>query len=277
MTAATSAPARPATPRSPEPPAGSAPPACAAEAERAARAGDLDTALRTADAALRDRSDPVERARAAEVLAAVLPHRGLLARSAELHRWLGLQRPDAPAPDAAVALVGIGALDEARAAITPLPGAAPDLGDAADQLTARGVLASVDGDSSAALSLLTRAAAALAACDRPAVRGDTPAALGALVALHRGEPELAGPLLDRAVALDLGGPAARRRHLLLRAWCAMTAGDEPAARALRAQAGEAGPAAVEPRRRARRRGARRRARPPCRGRPRAARPVVAGA
>lgn len=215
-------------------------------AEHAARAGDLDTALRTADAALRDRSDPDQQARAAEVLAAVLPHRGLLARGVELHRWLARRRP-ACAPEAAVALLGVGALDEASAAVDAPDDDAPCLAGATDALTARGVLASVTGDSSSALSLLSRAAAALAVCDRPAVRGDTPAALGALVALHRGEPELAGPLLDRALALDLGGPAHRRRHLLLRAWCALATGDGNAARALRARAGETGPEVVEPR------------------------------
>ena len=215
-------------------------------AEHAAREGDLDTALRTADAALRDRSDPDQQARAAEVLAAVLPHRGLLARSVELHRWLARRRP-ACAPEAAVALLGVGALDEATAAVDAPDDDAPCLAGAADALTARGVLASVTGDSSAALSLLSRAAAALAVCDRPDVRGDTPAALGALVALHRGEPELAGPLLDRALALDLGGPAHRRRHLLLRAWCALATGDGTAARTLRARAGETGSEVVEPR------------------------------
>ncbi len=240
MTAVRTAPERATDPSPPAP--------TAERATRAAREGDLDTALRTADTVVRDHPDQGERARAAELLAAVLPHRGLLARSAELHRWLAQHHPDTPAPNAVVALLGTGALAEARDALaTPVPGAALDLGDAADGLTARGLLASVDGDSATALSLLTRAAAALQTCDRPAVRGDTPAALGALIALHRGEPELAGPLLDRAVALDLGGPAARRRHLLLRAWCAMVAGDEPAARALRARAGEAGHPTVEPR------------------------------
>ncbi|WP_433782379.1 LuxR C-terminal-related transcriptional regulator [Actinomycetospora sp. CA-101289] len=216
------------------------------EAEHAARAGDLDTALRTADAALRERSDPDLRARAAEVLAAVLPHRGLLARSAELHRWLARHR-HGPAVDGVVALVGTGAPDEAAASLAAPDDDAPGLADAADVLTARGVLASVAGDSATALSLLSTASAALAVCDRPAVRGDTPAGLGALVALHRGEPELAGPLLDRALTLDLGGPAHRRRHLLLRAWCALAAGDGATARALRASAGEAGPDTVEPR------------------------------
>ena len=215
------------------------------DAEEAARTGDLDAALRTADAALRDRTDPDGQRRAAAVLAAVLPHRGLLARSADLHRWLA--RQGAGTPDGVVALLGVGALDEATTAVVAADDDAPGLADAADVLTARGVLASVGGDSSAALSLLSRAAAALAVCDRPAVRGDTPAALGALVALHRGEPELAGPLLDRALALDLGGPAHRRRHLLLRAWCALAAGDGTAARSFRARAGEAGPEAVEPR------------------------------
>ncbi|GAA4781334.1 hypothetical protein GCM10023200_13310 [Actinomycetospora chlora] len=223
------------------PPAGDPP--GVGTAERAARAGDLDTALRTADAVLRDPGG-ADRERAAAVLAAVLPHRGLLARAAELHRWLA-ERGHA-APDGVVALLGVGSSAEALAC--PVGGAsAPGLSEAADALTARGVLASVTGDSSTALSLLSRATAALAVCDQEVVRGDTPAALGALVALHRGEPELAAPLLDRALALELGGPAHRRRHLLLRAWCALSSGDGAAARSLRARAGEAGPAVVEPR------------------------------
>ena len=60
--------------------------------------------------------------------------------------------------------------------------------------------------------------------------GDSPAALGALLALHRGEPELADPLLDLAVDADLGGPALRRRHLLLRGWAALMRDDEEAVR-----------------------------------------------
>jgi DNA-binding CsgD family transcriptional regulator len=65
----------------------------------------------------------------------------------------------------------------------------------------------------------------------PVLLDDSPAALGALVALHRGEPDLARSLTDRAVAADLGGAPYRRRHLLLRAWADMAGGDLAAARA----------------------------------------------
>jgi DNA-binding CsgD family transcriptional regulator len=197
----------------------------AAAAARAAHEGDLDTALHLADAALHG-DDPHEAEAGADVLAAVLPQRGLLGRSAEVHRWLAGRRGNAP--DATVALLGTGALDEAREAAAGAGG--PGLRDTADTLTARGLLASVEGSAGNALSLLVRASTALVSAADPAPRGDTPAALGALLALHRGEPELADPLLDLAVDTDLGGPALRRRHLLLRGWCALMRDDEAAAR-----------------------------------------------
>ncbi|MCD2186531.1 helix-turn-helix domain-containing protein [Actinomycetospora soli] len=217
-----------------------------AAATRAALAGDSDTALRLADVALRT-GDGADRLLGARVLAAVLPQRGLLARAAEVHRWLA--RQDAATPDAVVSLLGTGALDEARGALAPAADALPGLRDGADTLTAEGLLASVDGRDTTAgtsLSLLVRATTSLAATGERTPAADSPAALGALLALHRGEPELADPLLDLAVDADLGGPALRRRHLLLRAWSAMLRDDEAAARAALAAADDL-PGTPEPR------------------------------
>ncbi|WP_018331881.1 helix-turn-helix domain-containing protein [Actinomycetospora chiangmaiensis] len=217
-----------------------------AAAARAALAGDSDTALRLADVALRTQDGP-DRLLGARVLAAVLPQRGLLARAAEVHRWLA--RQGAGTPDAVVALLGTGALAEARGALAPAADVLPGLRDGADALTAEGLLASVDGRDGTAgtsLSLLVRATTALAATGEQAPAADSPAALGALLALHRGEPELAEPLLDLAVDADLGGPALRRRHVLLRAWSAMLRDDEAAARAALAVADDL-PGAPEPR------------------------------
>jgi DNA-binding CsgD family transcriptional regulator len=199
----------------------------AAGAARAAHAGDLDTALRAADAALHD-DDPREQVAGATVLAAVLPQRGLLARAAEVHRWLARHR-GGPAADATTALLGTGALAEGREAAAGAVGL-PGLRDTADTLTAQGLLASVEGSAGTALSLLVRATTALASAVERSPMGDSPAALGALLALHRGEPELADPLLDLAVDTDLGGPALRRRHLLLRGWVALLRDDEDTAR-----------------------------------------------
>ncbi len=198
----------------------------AAAAARAAHEGDLDVALRRADAALHA-EDPHEQVAGATVLAAVLPQRGLLARAAEVHRWLG--RRGGPAAGATVALVGTGALAEGRAAASGT-GGRPGLRDTAEALTAQGLLASVEGSAGTGLSLLVRATTALASAVERCPMGDSPAALGALLALHRGEPELAEPLLDLAVDTDLGGPALRRRHLLLRGWVALLRDDEGATR-----------------------------------------------
>ncbi len=215
----------------------------AAAAARAAREGDLDTALHLADAAVAA-EDPREQVAGATVLAAVLPHRGLLARSAEVHRWLAARR-GGPAPGATVALLGTGALVEGREAAAGT-GARPGLRDTADALTAQGLLASVEGSAGTALSLLVRATTALASAAEHGPMGDSPAALGALLALHRGEPELADPLLDLAVDADLGGPALRRRHLLLRGWAALMRDDEEAARKALGLAGDL-PGTAEPR------------------------------
>src|SRR5262249_6532117 len=85
----------------------------ARQAEASALAGDLDTALRLADQALSDPACP-DLARAGTVAAAVLAHRGLLARSAEVYRWVGPDRMGSAAPLAALALLGTGMLGEAR-------------------------------------------------------------------------------------------------------------------------------------------------------------------
>jgi DNA-binding CsgD family transcriptional regulator len=215
----------------------------AAAAARAVRDGDLDTALHLADAAVAA-EDPREQLAGATVLAAVLPHRGLLARSADVHRWLAVRRGGA-APAATVALLGTGALAEGRQAASGAVGL-PGLRDTADALTAQGLLASVEGSAGTALSLLVRATTALASAAEHAPMGDSPAALGALLALHRGEPELADPLLDLAVDADLGGPALRRRHLLLRGWAALMRDDEEAARKALGFAADL-PGAAEPR------------------------------
>ena len=219
--------------------------------------GELSEAARRADAALQALSEPVARARAARVLAAVLAHRGLLARSAELHRWAATIDPAAPHPAAMVAWIGTGALpapDTTRAGQGPddrtgdgpaedgnddplegpadlRPVAAPTMRGGADALAARGLQASVQGSSSAALADLVRAAAILEATGTPTLHDDTPAALGALVALHRGEPEMGRLLLDRAIESELGGVPALRRHRLLRAWTHMAEGHDTRARA----------------------------------------------
>jgi len=256
-------------------------------AEAALRAGRLDDALTHADEVLSaaDRVDLDDAVRAGTVAAAVLAHRGMLARSADLYRWL-----DELGSGGAIgvpALVGVGALDEARHLVaarrgpsTPAPPATgasdrwateqgtadprshrdsqPDLASAmlrtlpprpptllagAEELVAEGVLESVSGSATRAVSQLTRAASLLEPSPRAALLPDTPAALAALVAVHTGEVEVARSVLERAVAAGLGGPAAATRHVLLLGWIALHRGEFAAARARLDEAG----ADLEPR------------------------------
>jgi DNA-binding CsgD family transcriptional regulator len=216
-------------------------------AEAAARAGDLDRALELADQVLADPAGvtDADRARAVTVAAAALAQRGLLARSAELYRWLGAQAMGAAAVVAVPALIGTGALAEARVLLEPpapgLPGpGAPPVGlirpptllAGAESLMARGIYDTIEGSPTAALSQLARAAALLEPSGAGVLLPDTPAALGALVAAHCGELDVAQSVLDRAVAAGLGGRSAASRHRLLQAWIAMSRGATPTARAL---------------------------------------------
>ncbi|MBV8995431.1 MAG: hypothetical protein JO287_17425 [Pseudonocardiales bacterium] len=203
-------------------------------AEAAALAGDLDTALRLADQALSDPGCP-DLARAGTVAGAVLARRGLLARSAEVYRWIGTARMGSAAPLAALALLGTGSLTDAREVLAASDGdRPPTLVAGAETLMAGGVLESiVDAPTSApttALSTLTRAAALLEPGGRGVLLPDTPAALAAIVALHSGELDVAVSVLERALESGAGGLSARERHQLLLAWTAMIRGDAALAR-----------------------------------------------
>ncbi len=205
-------------------------PLAAARAEAALRAGDLDLALTQADEVLSASAQLPEAdvTRAGTVAAAVLAHRGMLARSAELYRFLGA----GPGPLAVPALIGTGALGEARALLDGSgAGRPPTLLAGAEELTAQGVYDSVAGSPTAALSGLTRAAALLESSHRAALLPDTPAALAALVAVHVGEMDVAQSVLTRAMRVGLGGRAAAVRHRLLLGWIALLRGATGTARA----------------------------------------------
>ncbi|MGH3900244.1 MAG: LuxR C-terminal-related transcriptional regulator [Pseudonocardiaceae bacterium] len=206
--------------------AGAAPRTLAARhAQAVALAGDLDQALRLADQVVSDPSAP-DRERGISVVAAVLAHRGLAAHSAQLYCSLP---PDVSggAALAVPALIGTGALDQARAVLD-----AADAGTtrgatlmaSAEILMASGMLTTVTGTSTAALSQLARATVLLEPAGETVLLPDTPAALTAVVALQCGELTVADSTLRRAVAAKLGGRPAHSRHLLLHGWMAMIRG-----------------------------------------------------
>lgn len=229
-------------------------------AEAAMLAGHLDLAMDQADQVLSavEQVEPEDAVRAGAVAAAVLAHRGLLARSAELYRWMrGAAQTGTPILLAVPALIGTGALDEARELLAmPAPGPAgpqpghlrrpPTLQAGAEELMAKGVYDSVAGSATAALSQLARAAGLLEPADRSALLTDTPAALAALVAVHCGELDVAQSVLERAVHVRLGGRVAGARHRLLLGWIALYRGATTAARTLLSAASPPG-VRLEPR------------------------------
>ncbi|RKT52391.1 helix-turn-helix transcriptional regulator [Saccharothrix australiensis] len=190
-------------------------------AAASAMSGDLDAALRLADQVI-SAGEGEHRGAAAEVAAIALAHRGQLARSTELHRW---SPSAASAAFAVVGLVGTGRLPTGT-----LPTAPPTLLDGGASLMAQGVLESVTGTPTTALSTLVRAAGLLEPAGRSVLLPDTPAALAALVAVQCGELPVAESVLDRALSTALGGTLMTVRHRLLRAWLAMVRGDLVGAR-----------------------------------------------
>ena len=199
-------------------------------AEAALRAGDLDLALTQADQVLSaaGQASAADLAQAGSVAAAVLAHRGMLARSAAVYRFLGARMGREAVP----ALIGTGALDEAQAVLArPLSDQAPTLLAGAEELMAHGLVHSVTGSPTAALSELTRAAVLLESSHRAALLPDTPAALAALAAVQCGELDVAQSVLERAARVRLGGRAMAVRHRLLLGWIALLRGATGAARA----------------------------------------------
>ncbi|MDQ4031525.1 MAG: LuxR C-terminal-related transcriptional regulator [Actinomycetota bacterium] len=204
--------------------AGASPSTLAARhAQAVALAGDLDQALRLADQVVSDQS-AADRKRGISVVAAILAHRGLPAHSAQLYCSLSADATGGAAL-AVPALIGIGELAQARAVLDAADaGRGATLMAGAEILMAHGMLATVTGASSEALSQLARATVLLEPAGETVLLPDTPAALTAVVALQCGELTVADSTLRRAVAAKLGGRPAHPRHLLLHGWMAMVRG-----------------------------------------------------
>ena len=225
-----------------------APSVLASRADAAARSGHLDDALRLADEALSD-DRTAERGRALSITAAVLAHRGLLSRAADLYRLAGTPDAEGYPVIAVPVLAGIGALSEVEKLLADrdrYTESAPTLRSGVELLMARGIEETINGSPVAALSQLTRAATLLESAGSTPLLPDTPAALAALVALHAGEFEAASSVLRRAISARLGGRAAVTRHTLLLAFLATMRGHTRDAHALLSQA-SAGRAGLEPR------------------------------
>lgn len=193
----------------------------ARRAQAASAVGDLDGAARIVDDLLTHENAP-DLVRGVDVAAAVWAQRGMLARSAEMYRWLGPARIGSSAALAAVAMFGTGDRSGAEAMFeVRVPDGSPTLRMVAIRLMGQGIRDSIDGPTAQALPDLVRASDMMTASGVTAPLPEVPAALAALVALHSGELDVAESVIDGALEGEQCGPAARPRLLLLRAWAAM--------------------------------------------------------
>jgi DNA-binding NarL/FixJ family response regulator len=192
-----------------------------------ALAGDLDEASRLADQALAA-GTPEQRAEAAYVAAAVLTHRGQTAQAAALYQW---SPSTVTAGFGAVALIGVGRPADAEALDAAATGEPPTSLSATAALMARGMAESVRGTPTAALSALVQAATMIEPAGPAVLLPDSPAALGATIALHSAELDTADALLARAVQAATGGALLADRHRLLQAWTLLLRGRIGEARA----------------------------------------------
>ncbi|WP_411722261.1 LuxR C-terminal-related transcriptional regulator [Mycetocola sp.] len=203
----------------------------ARRAQAFAATGDVDRTSRILDKIFAHENPP-DLTRAADVAAAVWAQRGMLARGADIYRWLGPDRVGSSAALAGVALIGAG--DRAGAEDMFTAGASagsPTLSTVAATLAGQGIRESIGEVAGDALPLLIRASDVMSASGAMVPSPDYPAALAALVALHSGELGVADSILDSALEHSQCGEAARPRLLLLRAWTAMQADRPDRARA----------------------------------------------
>ncbi|MHA7264201.1 LuxR C-terminal-related transcriptional regulator [Arthrobacter sp. TMN-37] len=218
----------------------------ARRAQAAAAAGDLDGAGRILDSLLAQEEVP-DVARAADVAASVWAQRGMLSRGAEVYRWLGEGRAGSSAALAAVTMIGSGDREGADGMLEgTAPGGSPTLRAVSTALMGRAVLDSLGPSPAQALPGLVRASDMMTASGQSVPLPDLPAALAALAALSSGELDLAQSVLDAALAGGQGGPAARPRLTLLRAWTALQQ-DKPGEARLYAAEAVSGPGTLAPR------------------------------
>ncbi|MFT4470441.1 LuxR C-terminal-related transcriptional regulator [Arthrobacter sulfonylureivorans] len=193
----------------------------ARRAQAALATGDLDGAGRLVDPVLTQPEAP-DKGRGADVAASLWAQRGMLARSAQVYRWVDAPAADASNALAAVVMIGTGDRGTARSLLAAdRPEGSPTLTNVAVSLMGQGIAESVGEHTERALPALVRASDMLTASGAAVPLPDSPAALAALVALHGGELSVAESVLDDALRGGQGGPADRLRLLLLRAWVAM--------------------------------------------------------
>ncbi len=162
--------------------------------------------------------DDIGRNRLVLVDGAVEAHEGRTDRSAET-----LVGAAPPGPVLAVpALVATGRAGSPDAGAVPGQRRFDDSGPALRRFAEACLVAAVDP--AAAVPLLIEAAETVERTRPAVVLPDTPHAVGALAAAVAGDAGTAAHLLERALALQIGGPVAVPRHRLLLAWVRLRSG-----------------------------------------------------
>ena len=159
-----------------------------------------------------------QRSEAAYVAAAALTHRGQTAQAVALYPWC---RSTAATGFATVGLIAVGRRPAASGDEAAGP---PTALSATASLMARAMVESVTGSPTAALSALVQASTLIEPAGATVLLPDSPAALGATLAMHCAELDAAESLLVRAIRAGTGGVLLTDRHRLLLAWVAMLRG-----------------------------------------------------
>lgn len=198
----------------------------ARRAEVALRSADPYEAARLVDAAL-STSPPTDPARTARVAFAVFGRTGIEARAAELVRLFGHTARAAEAAAACIVLLAQGQREEVEgiAARHRTDPALPTLQEEISTLVIEGLTDSLAVSPGDALPRLARAArVAATACDEAMVPMH-PAVLGAVAALHGGDPALAASTIERARRAVGPDSPWYRMFALVSAWIRLATGD----------------------------------------------------
>ncbi|WP_207569461.1 isoniazid response ATPase/transcriptional regulator IniR [Mycolicibacterium rhodesiae] len=192
-------------------------------ADALALAGESSGAASEADSLLAS-EDPAERAAAVRVAASVAMLNGNAAQASELFGWLGPYPDAAVGAAAAIVLTATGDAAAAERALAVPSAGPPTAASRAARTLAEGLLATLQGPYSTAVTKLGAAMAAEYSAAQ--VLPDSPAALVTLAALHGGDPVRARSVIARAVRADRDAdePLYGHRHRLLLGWTKMQDG-----------------------------------------------------
>jgi DNA-binding CsgD family transcriptional regulator len=193
-------------------------------AQAAWAAGDIRAAERLVDGLLA-RAERPDLPRVMLVAAAIWARKGMLSRSVDAYLT---SAEGVAAPLAAICLVGVGNVAQARSILASAPDVDyPTSSHVALSLSAEGILSAIEGATDRALSSLLQASSVMSDSGELIPLPEPPAVLAAQVALNAGELGIANEVLQSAIDASEGGPAFRNRLRLMQSLIALRA-DRPA-------------------------------------------------